>query len=292
MRKGLTKTILVGGNSLALLAGVAWLGLRVKPAPFPPHPERTPELDTSELPSELPEPVRKYFRATLSEKVPVIESAVVWGRADFKVGRLWTRMRFKGYYIPGREFRRDMEITWFGVPVLRGSDAYLGGEGSLEITGLLNTSSRAENFDQGQNLAMWAEAPFTTPSVLVLDSRLRWEPIDAHTARLVVPFGEREETLRVEFDPDSGFMRSMSGMRYRSHEETKTAWHGEFSEWRTLHGIKVPHRNVAIWEDQGGPYGIFEIEGAEYNVDVSGKISPDSFEVDEESGDNVDRRRP
>ena len=108
MRKGLTKTILVGGNSLALLAGAAWLGLRVKPAPFPPHPERTPELDTSELPSELPEPVRKYFRATLSEKVPVIESAVVWGRADFKVGRLWTRMRFKGYYIPGREFRRDM----------------------------------------------------------------------------------------------------------------------------------------------------------------------------------------
>jgi hypothetical protein len=230
MKKGLTKTILVAGNSLALLARAAWLGLRVKPAPFPPHPEGTPELDTSELPSELPEPVRRHYWATLSEKVPVIESAVVWGRADFKVGGLWTRMRFKGYYITGREFRRDMEITWFSLPVLRGSDAYLGREGSLEITGLVNTSSRGENFDQGQNLAMWAEAPFTTPSVLVLDPRLRWAPIDAHTARLVVPFGEREETLRAEFDPDSGFMRSMSSMRYRNHEKTKTPWRGEFSE--------------------------------------------------------------
>ncbi len=68
-------------------------------------------------------------------------------------------------------------------------------------------------------------------------------------------------------------MRRMSGMRYRGQEETKTRWRGEFSGWRTLHRIKVPHRNVAIWEDQGESYGIFEIEGAEYNVNVSEKIS-------------------
>jgi hypothetical protein len=273
MRKEFAKTIFATGSSLALLGSVGWLGLRVEPAPFPPHSERTLELSTAELPSNLPEPVCRHFRATLGERVPRIESALVWGRADFKVGGLWTRMRFKGYYVSGREFRRNMEITWFGVPVLRGSDAYLGGEGSLEITGLLNTSSRGGTFDQGQNLAMWAEAPFTTPSVLVLDPRARWEPVDAHTARLVVPFGEHEEVLRAEFDPESGLMRSMFGMRYRNHEKTKSPWRGEFSEWRTLHGIKVPHRNVAIWEDQREPYGFFEIEGAEYNVDVSEKIS-------------------
>ena len=237
MRTGLSKTLFAAGSFLASLVGVGWLGLRVKPAPFPPHPERTPTLGTAELPSDLPEPVRRHFQATL-----------------------------------GGEFRRDMEITWFGIPVLRGTDAFLVGQGSLMITGLLNVSSRGGKLDQGQNLAMWAEAPFTTPSVLVLDPRARWEPIDAHTARLIVPFGDREETLRVEFDPETGLMRSVSGMRYRDHENTKTPWRGEFSEWRTLHGIKVPHRNVAIWADEGGPYGIFRIEGAEYNVDVSGRI--------------------
>jgi hypothetical protein len=272
MRKVLTKTILAAGSSLASLVGVGWLGLRTKPAPFPPHPERTPTLGTVELPSDLPEPVRRHFRETFGGRVPRIGSAVVWGRADFKVGGLWTPMRFKGYYVPGREFRRDMEITWFGMPILRGSDAYLQGKGSLEITGLVNTSSKGETIDQGQNLAMWAEAPFTAPSMLVLDSPARWEPIDAHTARLIVPFGEREGTLRAEFDPQTGLVRSMSGMRYRNREDTKTPWRGEFSEWRTLHGIKVPHRNVAVWADKGGPYGIFRIEGAEYNVDVSEKI--------------------
>ena len=260
MRRGLIKTVLAAGGSLALLGSAGWLGLRVKPAPFPTHPESTSELSTTELPSELPEPVRRHFRATLGAQVPRIETAVVWGRADFKVGGLWTRMRFKSYSVAGRAFRRDMEITWFGMPILRGSDAYLGGEGSLEITGLVNTSSRGENIDQGQNLAMWAEAPFTTPSVLVLDPRVRWEPIDAHTARLMIPFGEQEETLRAEFDPQTGLMRGVSGMRHRNHE--------------------VPHRNLAIWEDQQEPYGIFEIEGTEYDVDVSEKIPPDSFEAE------------
>jgi hypothetical protein len=69
-------------------------------------------------------------------------------------------------------------------------------------------------------------------------------------------------------------------MRYRNREKTKTPWRGELSDWRSLHGIKVPHRNLAIWEDQQEPYGIFEIEGTEYDVDVSEKIPPDSFEAE------------
>ena len=97
---------------------------------------------------------------------------------------------------------------------------------------------------------MWAEASFTTPSALVLHPRVRWEPIDDTPARLIFPFGEREEdSLRVEFDPETGLMTRMSGMRYRGQEETKTPWSGEYSDWGTARGIKVPHRLVGTWED-------------------------------------------
>jgi hypothetical protein len=102
---------------------------------------------------------------------------------------------------------------------------------------------------------------------------VRWESIDDTSARLIVPFGEQEEdSLRVEFDPETGLMTRMSGMRYRDQEETKTPWRGEFSSWRTVHGIKVPHRVVGTWEDWEEPYAILDLEGAEYNADVSEKI--------------------
>lgn len=271
------RTAVAAAGSVVLLAGLGWLGLQVRPAPFPPHPERTRESGTAELPPDLPEPAERHFRATLGERVPRIETAVVWGRGRFNLnGLLWFPMRFESYNVAGRGFRRDMELTWFGVPIFRGYDAYLDGKGTLKITGLfglVNVSGEGEKFDQGDNLAMWAEAPFTTPSALVLDPRVRWEPMDDTSARLIVPFGEGEETLTVEFDPGTGLMRSISGMRYRGQEETKTPWRGEFSEWRTMHGIEVPHRPVGLWEDWNGPYVVLELEGAEYNVDVSEKVA-------------------
>ncbi len=131
---------------------------------------------------------------------------------------------------------------------------------------------------------MWGEAPFTTPSALILDPRIRWEPIDATSARQIVPFANREESLRVEFDPETGLMRRMSGMRYRGREETKSPWRGEFSEWRAIHRIQSPHRAVAAWEDEREPYGTFEIEGAEYNVDVSETIPKSGSEGESPSG--------
>lgn len=268
----MTKLAFTVAGSLAVLVGIGWLGLQIKPEPFPPRPQRTGQLDTVGMPDGLPEPVERHFRTVFGERVPEIETAVVRARADFKVKGLWTPMRFESYHAAGRAFVKDMQITWFRLPALRGSDSYIDDSGSLKISGLVNMSETGMRMDQGENLAMWGEAPFTTPSVLVLDPRVRWEPVDADSARLIVPFGEREETLRVEFDPDTGLMSSMSGMRYQEQERTKTPWRAEYSRWETVHGIKVPHRNTAMWEDEGEPYIVLDLDGVEYNVDVSEEI--------------------
>ena len=122
---------------------------------------------------------------------------------------------------------------------------------------------------------MWAEAPFATPSVLgPRPARVRWEPIDVRSARLTVPFGEDGRgVLRVEFAPETGLPGATSGMRYRGQEGSRTPWGVQYSGWRTRHRMMVPHRNVAIWGDERRPYGIFEVEGAEYNVDVSPEVA-------------------
>jgi hypothetical protein len=78
--------------------------------------------------------------------------------------------------------------------------------------------------------------------------------------------------LRVAFDPETDLMKIISGMRYRGREETKTPYRSEYGEWWMAHGIKAPHRDAATWEGQGRPYVVLDIEGAEYDVDVSEKI--------------------
>ncbi len=135
---GTRRPALAAAGFLALLAGVGWLGLRIAPSPPPRHAERTPELETVALPPDLPEPVRGYYLVTVGEEPPRIKTAVVWGRGYFNLNGLWFPARFKTYYdIPGRAFRRDLDLTWFGIQVFRGSDVYVGGKGELEISGLL-----------------------------------------------------------------------------------------------------------------------------------------------------------
>src|SRR5215211_1526463 len=64
MRK-LIRVVLTTVGSLALLAGVGWLGLQVKPKPILPSRQNTQQdSSTAELPPHLPEPVGRNLRAT------------------------------------------------------------------------------------------------------------------------------------------------------------------------------------------------------------------------------------
>ena len=250
---------------IALLLGVGLVGFQVPPGSFPPHPEKTHNLGTVELPSNLPEPVYRHFVATVGSQVPKIESAVVWGRGKLKIKGLWLPVRFKAYYVPGQDFYRSMEVTWFGRPILQGVDSYIDGEGVLNIAG--NTVT-GDKIAQGQNLALWGEAIWM-PSIYFTDPRVRWEATDDMTARLIVPFGEQEESFLVEFDPQTGLIREMSAKRYRGEEKTKTLWRVECLDWKPFHGIKIPTRVIATWADEKNPYVVLTVEGVEYNVDVS-----------------------
>ena len=253
---------------LVILAGIGWLGFQIPPKSLPPHPDKTQNLGTVELSPDLPKPVYRHFTETLGSQAPRIESAVVWGKAKFRISGLWMPVRFKAHYVPGQDFYRYMEVTWFGLPILRGSDSYLNGEGILNMAGNVETG---EKIAQGQNLAVWAEAVWM-PSVFVTDSRVRWEAVNDVSARLFVPFAEQEDSLLVRFDPQTGLMTQMSAQRYRDQEEKKTPWRIECMDWETFHSVKIPIRAAVAWEDEGSPWAFFAVEGVEYNVDVSEKI--------------------
>lgn len=252
---------------LAVLATSGWLGLQVKPRPFHAYPEQTLDLNTVELPVDLPAPVARYYEAIIGDQIPVIESAVISGRGKLRVFGLRFPARFRFTHIAGQGYRHYIEATIFGYPVMKVNEWYLDGKARMELpVGVIENEPK---IDMAANLGLWAEAIWL-PSILVTDPRVRWEAIDDTTARLIVPLGQEEDTFTVTFDPETGLIREMEAMRYQeATDEAKTPWRNEPLGWQTFHRIEIPSPAATTWLDEGTPWAVWTIEDVAYNVDVS-----------------------
>jgi hypothetical protein len=175
--------------------------------------------------------------------------------------------RFRFTHVAGQGYRHYIEATIFGYPVMKVNEWYLDGKARMELpVGVIKNEPK---IDMAANLALWGEAVWL-PSILVTDPRARWEAIDDTTARLIVPFGEEEDTFTVTFDRETGLMRTMEAMRYKeATDETKIPWRNEPLGWQTFHGIEIPSPAATTWLDEGTPWAVWTIEDVVYNVDVS-----------------------
>ena len=260
----LGKVMIGAAGGLAVLAGIGWAGLQVSPSNLPPPVDKPQDLGTVDVPANLPAPVRRYFQVTLGQQAPRIESLVVYGRGRANFG-IWLPLRYRLVHRPGYEFERYMEITWFGLPVLKAIDRYVDGVG---MTGPVGRAATGPAVDQGANLILWAEAPLM-PSLWLTDRRIRWEAVDDTTARLIFPFGDGQDELTVHFDPESGLVARMIALRYRDEKSGNIPWRVDFLSWQTVNGAKLPARIAVPWEDQGEPWSYWNLEDFYWNVDVS-----------------------
>jgi hypothetical protein len=254
---------------VVVLVVLIWLGLRIKPSPLPPFPQRSVEPETFPLPKDLPTPVERFYRQMYGEDVPVIESFVVTGRAKMRIMGITFPSRFRFTHIAGQDYRHYIETTVFGLPLMKVNERYLNGKSRLELPFGVEQGSRV---DQGANLGLWAETLWL-PSIYVTDPRVRWEPIDEETALLVVPFGEKEQRFVARFDPETGKLHLLESMRYKGTDsEDKTLWINQALQWGVVDGNTTPAVSSATWFDEGTPWAVFTVEDIRYNVHVEDYI--------------------
>lgn len=262
------QVVLAIAGGAAVLAGIGWAGLQVRPANLPLVTDGARDLGTVSSSADVPAPVQRYFHAAYGDQAPRIESLVVYGRARANFG-IWLPLRYRLIHRPGQAFERYMEVTWFGWPVLRAIDRYVDGKG---MTGPVNNVATGPAVDQGANLILWAEAPLM-PSLWLTDDRIRWEAVDDDSARLVFPLEGGEDELMVHFDPASHLIDRISAMRYRDMQSGKIPWHADFLTWKTVNGAQVPARIAITWEDQGKPWSYWDLENYHWNVDIEQLIA-------------------
>src|SRR4026209_2688874 len=84
---------------------LGWLGLQIKPTSFSPFPEKTPPLKTIPPPAGLPAPVERFYKTVYGDEIPVIETAVIKGRAVISPFGFKLPARFLFVHTAGKDYR-------------------------------------------------------------------------------------------------------------------------------------------------------------------------------------------
>ncbi|MFO8061151.1 MAG: DUF6544 family protein [Bacillota bacterium] len=160
------RILIIGGGALAALVLLIWVGLRVEPAPLPPPTQLPAAMDVVPLREDLPPPVERFYRRIYGDTVPLIRSAIISGRAKMRLGPVTFPGRFRFIHDAGRGYRHYIELTFFGLLVMRVNEYYLDGKARLEMPfGVVEGEPKV---DQAANQGLWAES-FWLPGILVTD---------------------------------------------------------------------------------------------------------------------------
>lgn len=260
--------ILAGLFGVALmLVGAAWAGLQVKAEPFPIYSQRGKSLGSVPIPDDLPEPVQRYARMIFGDRIPVVESGVVIGRAKATFNGLTLPIRFKFYYDARGDYYHYMQATLFGRPVLTVDERFLDGHSILDIPG--QWVENDPHTDHAANQGFWAEVFVWAPSIFFTDARIEWETIDDNTVRAIIPGADAEEAFLIRFDPATGLLTELSTQRYQG--ETRIPWTNSTVAWREFNGVQIPALAETQWRDDA-PWAKWAVEQVVWNVDVSGRM--------------------
>lgn len=245
------RAIILAVGIAGTLMFLVWIGLGIKPGPFPEFCSEQPVHDSVSLPAGLPAPVERFYSLTYGDKVPLIRTAVISGRGTMRLFGLPIPIRFRFAHEAGQSFRHEIILTFFGLPIMRGDETFIDGRGWGKTPGGVD---EGPGMDQGSNVSLWAEALNWFPAVLVTDPRVRWQSINATTALLRVPHGPAEEVFVVRFDGDSGKVQYFEAMKYKGATGRKTLW---------INGV---------WSDERRPWIRLDVEEVRLNTNVRSYI--------------------
>lgn len=215
--------------------------------------------------ADLPAPVQRYFRHVLKPDQPYLQTVRLRHDGEFKTDleKDWISITGEEYFLADRPAYIWIGTTsWFSA-----CDQYVAGRGSLTVR-LLNVlpiqRGTGPSFDQGELLRWLAEAVWF-PTGLLPGGPGVWSPIDNDSATLTLTDHGQTVSCQMHFN-EKGEITRYQAQRYIDDTQLET-WTGQLSDYREIHGIRVPFCCSAAWVIDGveKPYAHFTLSEIEYD---------------------------
>lgn len=213
----------------------------------------------------LPAPVQRYFRHVLKPGQPYVRSVRLRHDGQFKTDlkKDWIDITGDEYFVADKPaYLWNGTTTWFSA-----CDQYVAGRGSLTVRllgALPVVQGSGPSYDQGELLRWLGEAVWF-PTSLLPGGLVVWSPIDDNSATLTLTDHGLTVSCQMYFD-EKGELVRVQAQRY-SDETHLSTWVGHLSDYRQMHGLRVPTRIEAAWVIDGveQPYARFTVREIEYD---------------------------
>lgn len=226
---------------------------------------RAPVVPATYSPRELdglPAPVQRYFRAVLKDGQPMVAVVKITHEGFFsasETGPKWVTFTSNQLVVtrrPGFDWDARMRMGP-GVYVFV-HDAYVAGEGLLHAS-LLGVATLADMRDtpavaQGELMRFFAEAAWY-PTALLPSQGVRWQAVNATSARATIRDGDVSATLLFRFN-DAGLIDSVRAEtrgRVVNGAVVPTPWVGRFAHYELHDDMRVPVEAEVAWDLPRGP---------------------------------------
>ncbi len=204
----------------------------------------------------LPPPVQRYFRTVLTEGRPMVTGARLRHAGTFNMGDVkdrWVRFTSDQRIITRRPgFDWDARMRMLPGLTVRVHDAYVAGEGLLHaavlgvipVADLRGTPEMAE----GELLRFLAEGVWY-PTALLPSLGVRWEAVDARSARATLVDGAIAVMLTFGFGDDGMIeaVRAEARGRTVGGRSVPTPWQGRFWNYQLRNDMWVPLDGEVGW---------------------------------------------
>jgi hypothetical protein len=239
-------------------------------------PENPPLVTEADL-AGLPDPVARYLRFTGSVGQPrVVNFRATWkGRIRGGPDEPWMSMNVDQVSTtvaqPARLFLIDATMKGLPADVFH---RFVGDAATfrVKVASLFTVvDAQGPEMNRAETVTIFNDLCLVAPAALI-DPAIRWEPLDARTARATFTRGPETISAELKFDDTGALVDFISDDRLAASPDgtqfTRKRWTTPVLSYGQFGARKLLSRGEAKWHDGAGSFTYAELEltGIEFNV--------------------------